>query len=106
MLKCEFPNCNYETDCRNKIHLHHIVPKELGGNNQRNNLIYLCPNCHSKIYIENSKSGNHSIQATDSIILISKLLSTNGNVLHFKKCSNQKNYFYFYNLKEEVLSEF
>ena len=102
MFKCEFPNCDYETDCRNKIHLHHIVPKELNGNNQRNNLIHLCPNCHSKIYIENSKLGNLSIKSDDSIIIINRLLSTNGSVLHFKKCSDSKIYFYFYTSKETV----
>ena len=37
---CEFPGCDYETDCRNKIHLHHIKPREIGGTNRTNSTIF------------------------------------------------------------------
>lgn len=103
MFKCEFPFCEYETDERNLIHFHHIKPKELSGNNQANNRIHLCPNCHAKIFIPESKFGNHSIEGKESITILSRLLSTNGSVLHYRKSSDRKNYYYFYILKEELL---
>jgi predicted restriction endonuclease len=99
VYQCEFPFCNYETKVRNKIHKHHIIPKELGGNNNKSNLIFLCPTCHSKIFIEKSLKGQHSILDNDSIIIIGKKLSTNGMVLHYYN-KDKKETFYFYNLKE------
>jgi len=33
-----------------KLEIHHIVPRSLGGSNDLDNLMPLCPNCHSKLY--------------------------------------------------------
>ena len=39
VYKCQI--CDYETDDRNKIDYHHIVSKELNGNNKKSNRIYV-----------------------------------------------------------------
>lgn len=103
IYKCEFPKCSYQTQIKNKIHFHHIIPKELSGNNDKKNLIKLCPNCHSKIFIPNSQKGNHSIKDKDSIVIINRLKSGIGTVLKYKKM-DEKEYIYFYETKEEMLA--
>jgi len=99
--KCEFPFCEYTTMVRNKIHFHHIIPKELNGSG-KHNLIKLCPTCHSKIFVENSLSGNHSIKDKDSIVILNRILSTAGTVLKYKKMDGLQ-CLYMYGTKEELL---
>lgn len=36
--------------------IHHIIPKSKGGNNEHNNLIIVCPNCHRIIHTTNKYS--------------------------------------------------
>jgi 5-methylcytosine-specific restriction endonuclease McrA len=40
-----------------KLHVHHIIPIKMGGNNTLDNLITLCEDCHKKehSHIENIK---------------------------------------------------
>lgn len=38
--------CNY----KKAIHMHHILPKHLGGSNRKENLIPLCPNHHRLLH--------------------------------------------------------
>ena len=83
IYECKFPNCNYKTNNRTQIHNHHIIPKEIGGSDNKSNRIYLCPNCHNKIYIPNCTSGIHSFNYDTSIIIINKLQSTSGMVLEY-----------------------
>lgn len=83
MYKCEFPDCKYVCDDRNQIHSHHIVPKELGGSDKSFNRISVCPNCHTRIYVEKSTSGMHSIRNKNSVVLKTWLLSTDGRVLEY-----------------------
>jgi len=87
--RCRFPNCTYETAIRTQIHKHHIVPKEHGGHNKESNRIELCPNHHSRIYIENTK-GMHASRGNDSIILIGWKESTRGKVLHYIEDGKEK----------------
>lgn len=101
MYLCEFPFCEYSTNLRSKIHQHHILPKEQNGNNSSSNLIFLCANCHNKIYIKTSKQGQHSIKDENSIEIIRRYKSTNGLVIFYHKIKDNLNYFYFYNTKEE-----
>ena len=54
--------CGFETDVKSQIHIHHIIPKSLGGSNSTFNLITLCPTCHSKVYIPEINAGIHSIK--------------------------------------------
>ena len=67
MIRYTCQLCGYTTDKRNKIHHHHIEPKELGGVTTDWNLVYLCPNCHANIFVRDSKSGIHSIESQNSI---------------------------------------
>ncbi len=79
MFYCEL--CNYTTEIRSKINEHHINPKENNVSNDNYNLVYLCPNCHNKIYIPESTKGIHSIKSNDSIIINGWLKSTDGRIL-------------------------
>lgn len=81
--KCEFPSCDYITNYRHQIELHHIDPVELNGVDDKYNRIWLCPNHHCRIYIPKSKSGKHSIKTEDSIILNRKFQSTAGIILEY-----------------------
>jgi hypothetical protein len=83
MFYCEL--CNYSTDSRSKINFHHIVPRELMGSNNESNRIYLCPTCHSLIYVEGTSSGIHSIRCEKSIIIFGWFQSTSGRVLQYIK---------------------
>ena len=92
--QCEFPNCGYETKNRTQIHEHHIVPKELGGKDKKFNKIFLCPNCHNRVYIPEAKIGIHSIKNDNSIIISKWLMSTAGKVLEYIEQNETKYYFY------------
>lgn len=78
--KCEF--CNYETNERRRIHIHHIKPKQAGGTNKKSNLVMLCPNHHNQIYSEYSKHGIHTIK-DNSIVITQWYFSTAGWVLGY-----------------------
>jgi hypothetical protein len=90
MFYCQL--CTYKTNNRNKIHKHHIVPKELSGTNINSNLVFLCPSCHANIYIPNTTSGNHSIKSNNSIIINKWLQSTGGYVLEYIDNNGNVNY--------------
>lgn len=95
MYKCQFPNCSYECNERSYIHNHHIVPKELGGSDKSGNRIYLCPNCHCRVYIPESSSGIHSIKSNNSIIIIGWLMSTAGKVLEYINSNEELTYNFY-----------
>ena len=78
--KCEF--CNDETNDRQRIHFHHIKPRQAGGSNQKSNLVMLCPNHHNQIYSEYSTKGIHTHQ-NDSIQITGWFMSTAGRVLGY-----------------------
>ena len=78
--KCQF--CDYQTNQKSRIHIHHIIPRQAGGNNKAHNLVMLCPNHHNQIYSEKSKHGIHTIQK-DSIKITGWFLSTKGWVLGY-----------------------
>lgn len=42
------PPVGYETTL---LHKHHIVPRANGGQDEKSNLIHLCPNCHALAHI-------------------------------------------------------
>lgn len=67
--KCQFPDCDFETDNRSQINEHHLIPKELAGPNFKWNMILLCPNHHARVYIPDAIDGIHSIKCENSIIL-------------------------------------
>jgi hypothetical protein len=78
---CEL--CDYTSKNKSKIQKHHIVPKEKSGTNYEYNVIFLCPTCHTNIFIPDSKFGNHSIKSSKSIIINRKVLSTEGMMLEY-----------------------
>ena len=60
---------------------HHIVPRSEGGNNDSNNFLVLCPNCHSLIHKKNYylqwKDGHYfmvNFKEKDIIFPISKVI--------------------------------
>lgn len=67
---CHFPSCTYETDVKSYIHLHHIVPRELGGTNLKYNRFYVCPNHHQMLYVKEATSGMHTVFAPGCIMVI------------------------------------
>lgn len=81
MYYCEI--CGYETESKSKLQKHHIIPKELNGTNDKWNLVYLCPSCHTNVYIPDSKFGNHSMKTSNSIIILSKKLSNYGMTINY-----------------------
>ena len=78
MFKCTL--CEYQSE-RTSIHYHHIIPRELGGTDKASNLVYLCPNCHNKVFVPDSNSGIHSFKNNNSIQIFGWLNSTVGRVL-------------------------
>ena len=78
---CQFPLCNYQTNERSQIHIHHIKPKEQSGSDDKWNTIWTCPNHHSKIYIPNAY-GIHATRGEDSIEVI--CWRNNGMILEYK----------------------
>jgi len=84
VYQCQMPECSYICEDISQINFHHIVPRSMGGSDKKSNLIELCPNCHSKIYVEGVKSGTHAVKTKNSIILMGKLLSSGGFVLEYR----------------------
>lgn len=78
--KCEF--CDYETNERRRIHIHHIIPRQAGGKNTKGNLVMLCPNHHSQIFSDKSQHGIHTVEQ-NSIKIIGWYFSTGGWVLRY-----------------------
>jgi len=94
MYRCEFPGCDYVCEGRSQIHEHHIIPKKLNGSNKKSNKIYVCPNCHTRIYVPGMRNGIHSIKNKDSIIINGWLGSTNGRVLEYINSSGNIDYYF------------
>lgn len=46
---------------KDKIQLHHIRPRSLGGNNEPHNLLPLCDDCHKKSHYLYSNSISHHL---------------------------------------------
>lgn len=93
-IMCQFPGCRTELT-RSKIHFHHITPREVDKSRKNRITVPLCPTCHSLIFHPKSTSGNHSIKVNESIEILGMFPSTFGEVMHFKKCSDNSTHFYF-----------
>ena len=94
MYICEFPGCDYTCDSRSQIHSHHIIPKTHNGTNKKHNRIYVCPNCHSRIYVPGVSYGIHSVKTKESIIINGWFNSTNGRVLEYINSSGNIDYYF------------
>ena len=75
-FRCEFPDCKFETNDRQQIEYHHIIPVSQGGSNKRYNRIWLCRNHHSCIYIPNMQAGIHAKNNNTKIEIIRWLANT------------------------------
>lgn len=102
MYKCKFPGCNFESANIGSLDNHHIIPKCKNGSDKGFNRILLCPNCHRKIYIENIENGIHSIVRPESIVILNKFQSTVGDVLHYRRCDTNKEFYWWYATLEET----
>jgi len=56
---CEMPGCDYtgfsKTDGSQYIEVHHVIPLSEGGEDNVNNTVALCPNCHRKLHYAGNK---------------------------------------------------
>lgn len=48
MIACK--KCGFIPYYENDIHLHHIIPKKMGGTD-KDGRVYLCKRCHDEIHI-------------------------------------------------------
>ena len=46
-------NCCFICGAKGNLHVHHIIPRKIGGKHTMDNLVTLCPGCHMSI-----ESGN------------------------------------------------
>ena len=98
---CEFPLCD-KTSIDNRIQNHHIIPIKNKGLDNSRNKIYLCPNHHNLIYILGENNGIHSTKLKGSIMLLRRMSSTDGRILVYIDCDDNKKKCYFYRTKEIV----
>ena len=102
MFYCYFPNCEYETDIRSQIVYHHIIPRSLNGSNKKYNRIYVCPSCHSKIYVPEMKNGIHSKKGKDSIEIIKWFNKLRVLIKIVNMVINEINIFVFYSKIQSI----
>lgn len=100
MYCCLYPKCDFTTSKRREIDYHHIIPKELNGSNNASNRMWVCPNHHRLIFVPGTTNGHHSIKSKNSIIIKKFLQSTNGIVLSYIDCEDNKEYLYMYKTKD------
>ena len=82
--KCEFPGCTYQSENKDCIDEHHIIPQANKGSNSEFNLIRVCKMCHCKIHIPGSRKGTkHDVLRDDSLIFNKISISTGGLVLEY-----------------------
>lgn len=73
---CHYPGCEYCTESRSKIELHHIIPRELWPRLNQNVTLSFCPTHHRLIYHPECKNGPHS-KAADNSLEITGIYKTN-----------------------------
>ena len=63
--------------CKHPLtHKHHIIPRYLGGLNERSNYVRLCANCHEIIHILYRINNNKDFQQTFETFLRASLLDS------------------------------
>ena len=96
IYKCYFPGCEYETNSRSKIDMHHIVPREI---KKTKVTIPLCKNHHAMIYVPESTAGQHSIKDAGSLIIKGKYKSTGGDSIMYESMDG-KSFYWFPDTKD------
>lgn len=92
---CHFPGCDYCTELRSKIELHHIIPKELWPRLNQNVTLSFCPTHHRLIYHPECKSGPHSIQSENSLEILGIYKTTKGYSVGYKNKDGIEQYIDF-----------
>ncbi len=81
---CHFPGCEYCTETRSKIELHHIVPKELWPRLNQKVTLSFCPTHHRLIFHPECKSGPHSTKSDASLIIKGIFKSSTGYAVEYE----------------------
>jgi len=82
MFYCEL--CDYQTEDRDRIHNHHIIPVSMGGPDAATNRLCLCPNDHARVWVEGAP-GTHGIKGSDPVVIIKKCMSTAGMLIEYEE---------------------
>ncbi|NLE27797.1 MAG: hypothetical protein GX625_21165 [Clostridiaceae bacterium] len=77
--------CSKQVKRRNKMHIHHVVPRSKGGTNRLDNLVLLCEKCHKKIHKNIPFEGDsfEPVALAANILLINTAIAL-GNHIKFK----------------------
>jgi len=97
-FKCYFPDCEYTTQSRSKIDMHHIIPREIDPRTKLT--VPLCKTHHAMIYIEKATAGQHSIKCPDSLIIKGKFKSTDGDSILYENMEG-KSFYWFPNSRDK-----
>lgn len=97
IYKCHFPGCEYCTNSRSKIELHHIVPRELWPRLNQNVTLSFCPTHHRMIFHPECKSGPHSKMCDESLEIIGIFKSNTGYTVEYKDMNGNEKFEYFDN---------
>lgn len=84
-IVCGFPLCGKSHFSAGVVDLHHIVPVSMGGEDASYNRVYLCPECHRRVYVPGIASGIHKTKKPDSVELIRYYLTTEGRALLYRE---------------------
>lgn len=95
--KCHWPGCDYQTDCRNEIEYHHIVPRELWPRLNNDVVLSFCPTHHRLIWHPECKHGHHSINGDNKLQLLHIYPTTdNGYAVEYKNSRDMVFYEFFH----------
>jgi hypothetical protein len=75
--------------CKDKLHIHHIIPRHKGGKDRDDNLVTLCKNCHDMIHKLNEKEFNKYVKKFQSYINKFKKRSSYQENLRYASYMNQ-----------------
>jgi len=83
-IVCGFPLCGKSHFSTKTVDLHHIVPVSMGGEDSLYNRIYLCPECHRRIYVPGIASGIHKTKKQGSVQLFRYIPTNKGKALLYR----------------------
>lgn len=92
--ECWWPGCDYCTNSRSKIDLHHVTPKEVNPHKTNKVTIPLCKTHHAMIYHPDATAGQHSIKCDESLIIIGVPDTTIGKAVMYETVSGESMTYY------------
>lgn len=84
MYICHYPGCEYCTESRSKIELHHIIPRELWPRLNQKVTLSFCPTHHRLIYHPECSHGPHSVQTDKSLEILGIFKSNKGYSVEYR----------------------